>query len=133
SKMSRVLSRSLAIVSLLLASATPTLAQGVQQTFEKIDRLQQEAPALQRAMNLARNKAVLLNGGLTNYVPAECMFSTSLVRQSCLSRTGFSEFVFTFSGGTPGWQAEGRAPSVRTKVVVSADGKTVLNIQNTPQ
>lgn len=40
-------------------------AQGVDQTLNRIDQLQQLAPARQRAINLARNTVVKLNGGLS--------------------------------------------------------------------
>ena len=122
--------QSLLALPVMLIASSPSLAQGVQQTFEKIDRLQQEGPALQRAMNLARTKAVSLNGGLNSYVPAACMFSTTLARQRCLVQSDSLGFVFKFPGGPPGWQAEGSAPSVTTEVSVSADGKTLLNIRN---
>ncbi|UPM50206.1 MULTISPECIES: hypothetical protein [unclassified Synechococcus] len=122
--------RSLVALSALASITSPVCAQDVQQTFDKIDRLQKEGPSLQRAMNLARTKAVSLNGGLRHYVPAACMFSTTLARQSCLIQSDSLGFVFRFSGGSPGWQAEGRSPSVTTEVSVSADGKALLNIQN---
>ena len=62
-------------------------AQGGQQTFETIERLQREGPAFQRAMNLARSKAFKLNDALNNDAPAAYMFLTTLARQGCLLRS----------------------------------------------
>jgi len=109
---------------------TPCLAQSVQQTFDKIEQMQKQGPSLQRAMNLARTKAISLNGGLNKYTPEACMFSTTLVRQRCLLQADALGFVFKFSGGAPGWQVEGAPATLLTEVAVSADGKTLLNIQN---
>ena len=38
--------------------------------------------------------------------------------------------VFKFRGGAPGWQVEGAPATLLTEEAVSADGKTLLNIQN---
>jgi hypothetical protein len=123
------------LIGLTIGASLSNFAFGqtVQETFDKIDRLQKQGPSLQRAMNLARTKAVSLNGGLSNYVPAACMFSTSLVRQSCLIQADDLGFVFKFSGGRPGWQVQGVPPTVKTEVSISADGKTLLNIRNVEQ
>ena len=128
--MVKLIWQSLLALSLIVLFPRQSSAQGVQQTFETIERLQKEGPAFQRAMNLARSEAVKLNGGLNNYVPAACMFSTTLARQGCLVRSDALGFLFRFPGGSPGWQAEGRSPSVITEVAVSADGKALLNIQS---
>jgi hypothetical protein len=132
-EMKRFLLKALLLLSVVPWMPIQASAQGVQQTFDQIERLQKEGPAFQRAMNLARTKAVALNGGLGQYVPAACMFSTTLARQRCLMRADALGFVFRFSGGPPGWEMEGRSPAVITEVSVSSDGKALLNIQNSAQ
>jgi len=131
--LTRGLLRSFAALSMVGHTLTPCLAQSVQQTFDKIERIQQQGPSLQRAMNLARTKAISLNGGLNNYRPEACMFSTTLARQRCLIQADSFGFIFQFQGGQPGWQVEGAPASVFTEVAVSADGKTLLSIQNIAQ
>ena len=49
-----------------------------------------------RAVNLARDTAVKLNGGLTLYRPAKCMFDTSLAGGNCLIRRDNQGFLFRF-------------------------------------
>ena len=114
----------LLICGLALAPANAR-AQGVDQTLERIDQLQQLAPARQRALNLARNTAVKLNGGLSTYMPAACMFSSGGSGGSCLVQTNSQGFLFRFNGGTPGWQQLGQPPTLTTEILISADGRTV--------
>ena len=104
---------------------TASLAQGVGASLERIDQLEQQAPARQRAMNLARNTAITLNGGLSVYVPAACMFSSGGSGDSCLVENNSSGFLFRFHGGAPGWQQLGKPPSCTTEIVISPDGRTV--------
>jgi len=116
-----------------LAAPAPGLSQSVQQTFEQIDQLQETAPALQRAMNLARNTAVTLNGGLTKWSPASCMFSSGASGGSCLVQSDsqgflFRCFLFRFNGGTPGWQQLGNPPTTTTEILISPDGRTVSEL-----
>lgn len=81
-----------------------------------------------RAVNTARNWAVNANGGLSVYVPASCMFETSTGGGSCLVKSTPQGFFFRFTGGSPGWQVEGRPPSQETQIQISPDGRTVLNV-----
>lgn len=103
-------------------------AQGVDQTLERIDQLQQLAPARQRALNLARNTAVKLNGGLSVYMPAACMFSSGGSGGSCLAQTNSQGFLFRFNGGAPGWQQLGKPPTLTTEILISPDGRTVSQL-----
>ena len=81
---------------LALAPLAPSQAQGI--PFNEI-----------RALNLARNAAVLSNGGLTVYTPANCMFSTSAATNPCLVRSDAGGFVYRFLGGPPRLGGQGPA------------------------
>lgn len=81
-----------------------------------------------RAVNLARNKAIQLNGGLTVYSPAACMFNTDAGGSDCLIRSNAQELVFRFPGGVPGWQQTNTPPTVETEIKVSADGREILAV-----
>ena len=81
-----------------------------------------------RAVNLARDTAVKLNGGLTLYRPAKCMFDTSLGGGNCLIRRDDQGFRFRFLGGAPGWQQLGLEPTWDTEILVSADGRQVVQV-----
>lgn len=111
-----------------LAAPAPGFSQSVQQTFERIDQLQETGPSLQRAMNLARNTAVSLNGGLTAWSPAACMFSSGASGGSCLVQSDSQGFLFRFNGGTPGWQQLGQPPTTTTEILISPDGRSVSQV-----
>jgi hypothetical protein len=103
-------------------------SQGVNQTLDRIEQLQQEAPARQRALNLARNTVVQLNGGLSQYMPAACMFSTGGSGGSCLLGSTAQGFLFRFNGGAPGWQQLGKPPTTTSEILISPDGRTVVQL-----
>ena len=81
-----------------------------------------------RAVNLARDTAVKLNGGLTAYRPAKCMFDTSPDGNNCLIRRDGQGFLFRFLGGAPGWQQLGLQPTWDTEILVSSDGRQVVQV-----
>ena len=81
-----------------------------------------------RAVNLARDTAVRLNGGLSLYRPASCMFDTSQGGGSCLIRRDDQGFLFRFPGGAPGWQQLGLQPNWDTEIQVSPDGRQVVQV-----
>ena len=81
-----------------------------------------------RALNLARNAAVLSNGGLTVYTPASCMFSTSAASNPCLVRSDADGFVYRFLGGPPGWEAKGLPATTETEIKIAPDGRRVVAI-----
>jgi hypothetical protein len=118
----------LAAAAALTLSPAPGVSQGVNQTLERIDALQQQAPARQRAMNLARNTVVKLNGGLSQYMPAACMFASGGSGGSCLVSSNDQGFLFRFNGGTPGWQQLGTPPTTTSEILISPDGRTVTQL-----
>ena len=118
----------LAAATALVLSPAFGFAQGVNQTLEKIDQLQQQAPARQRALNLARNTVVQLNGGLSQYMPAACMFASGGSGGSCLVSSTDQGFLFRFNGGAPGWQQLGKPPTITSEILISPDGRTVAQL-----
>ncbi|TCD58356.1 hypothetical protein CWE16_00720 [Synechococcus sp. BS55D] len=81
--------------------------------------------AARRSINLARDTAIRLNGGLSAYRPASCMFAGA-AGNPCLSREN-GDFIFNIPGGPPGWEQSGDAPSIQTILKIAADGRSVLN------
>jgi hypothetical protein len=110
-----------ALLGAVVTSALPALLFGG-------PVLAQVSDANVRAVNTARNWAVNANGGLSVYVPASCMFETANGGGSCLVNSTPQGFFFRFVGGTPGWQVEGRPPSLETQIQVSPDGRSVVNV-----
>ena len=99
----------------------------VDQTFQRLDTLQQQAAARQRARNLARNTVVQLNGGLSRYMPAGCMFSGGAAGP-CLVQDDGQGFLFRFNGGAPGWQQLNLAPTISSEIRISPDGRSVVQL-----
>ena len=85
--------------------------------------------AARRAINLARGTAVSLNGGLSQYRPGACMFA-STKNNPCITRADSEGIEFTIPGGPPGWEQNGDQPATITVVVISADGRSVLDSRN---
>lgn len=81
-----------------------------------------------RALNLARNAAVNLNGGLTVYRPDACMFSTSAPVNPCLVRNNAQGFLFRFLGGPPGWQVLNLPANRESELLIAPDGRSVLQV-----
>jgi hypothetical protein len=81
-----------------------------------------------RALNLARNHAVKLNGGLGTYRPAACMFTTEWSGSECLVRRDDTGFLFRFLGGPPAWQQLNLPPTVETEILIAPDGRTVVQV-----
>ena len=80
----------------------------------------------ERAANLARMKAEALNGGLTKYRTAACIYQ--LGGGSCMVKASSEGYRFQFLGGTPGWQTMNRKPTVETQLMVSPDGTKVETV-----
>ena len=117
-----------AAASAFVLAPAAGVTQGVNQTLERIDQLQEQAPARQRALNLARNTVVQLNGGLGQYMPAACMFSSGGSGGSCLVSNTSQGFLFRFNGGAPGWQQLGKPPTTSSEILISPDGRTVVQL-----
>jgi hypothetical protein len=96
-------------------------------TLERIEMIQAESQGLQRAVNMARQTATKLNGGLQVYRPASCMYEAAR-KNPCLIKTEPDGFTFRFLGGTPGWQQLGLAAAVETEIRISSDGRTVVGV-----
>lgn len=89
------------------------------------------APALPlaqpKAANLARMRAESLNGGLSAYRAAACMYETGA--RPCLISKSDQGFLFGFQGGPPGWEQQSPPrPTLETKVLVSSDGDRILGV-----
>ena len=80
--------------------------------------------AVKRAFNLARDTGIKMNGGLSQYRPARCMFD-SAINNRCLAQRDASGMVFHFPGGSPGWEEAGKPPTVVTILQVAPDGRSV--------
>ena len=91
-----------------------------------------DARAIQRSVNLARGEAVKLNGGLSQYRPARCMFQGS-ENNPCIIQADADGIVFRIPGGAPGWEESNQSATVITEVRIAADGRSVLGAQNTSQ
>ncbi|MCS5707229.1 MAG: hypothetical protein VKN17_03435 [Cyanobacteriota bacterium] len=81
-----------------------------------------------RAINLARNTAVQLNGGLSLYRPAQCMFQTARAENPCLIANNSNGYTFRFQGGAPGWPMDNTSPTRETEIQISPDGRTVKQV-----
>jgi len=81
-----------------------------------------------RALNLARQTAVQLNGGLGRYHPAACMFQSADADNPCLIARTAKGYTFRFQGGSPGWQTLGQPPTLETEIQVAPDGRSVKRL-----
>lgn len=77
--------------------------------------------AQMRAANVARMQAVVINGGASQYSPANCMHQGG--GGSCLVSNTPMGFRFRFLGGAAGWAARREPATIETVVFVSPDGK----------
>uniref|UniRef100_UPI0040474A94 hypothetical protein n=1 Tax=Cyanobium sp. TaxID=2164130 RepID=UPI0040474A94 len=105
---------------------TPANKAKSKTTLDQIEQHEQMRPARQRAVNLARNLAVKLNGGLAIYRPDACMFSATA--EGCLLDISDKGFTFRFNGGVPGWQQMGMNPTTTTEVIISPIGTSVVQV-----
>lgn len=94
--------------------------------LDNLESSRKDGQARQRAVNLARSKAVAMNGGLANYRPENCMFSSQA--EGCLIAQDRNGFTFRFKGGSPGWQQFGYSATYITEIRISSDGKEILEV-----
>jgi hypothetical protein len=80
-----------------------------------------------RAANLARMQAERINGGLTNYFTANCMHQKG--GGSCMVNAGPNGYLFDFLGGPPGWEVNQQAATRETRILISPDGTSVVNVE----
>ncbi len=93
-------------------------------TLERIETIKAESQGLQRGINLARETATRLNGGLGLYRPASCMYA-GISNNPCILSRESSGFVFRFLGGAPGWEQFQLPATVESEIRISADGRSV--------
>ncbi|MDM7954550.1 MAG: hypothetical protein QUV07_15225 [Cyanobium sp. CZS 25K] len=99
-----------------LAGALPALAQITQE----------DAYQRGRAVNLARMRAEVINGGLGVYRAASCMYERS--GGACLVSADADGLRFRFFGGPPGAQELGQPPTLESDILISPDGRSVLEV-----
>jgi hypothetical protein len=87
---------------------------------------QEQAFQRGRAVNLARMRAEIINGGLGVYRPALCMYERS--GGDCLVRADAEGLLFRFYGGVPGWAQLGQPPTVETEILIAPDGRSVVSV-----
>jgi len=80
-----------------------------------------------RAANLARMEAERMNGGLSRYFTANCMHQRG--GGNCMVKEGPNGYLFDFLGGPPGWQATGQPATTETRILISPDGTSVVNVE----
>ena len=107
-------------------STGPSPYANIQPDPELVNLVVRNQPlAARRALNLARGAATRRNGGLRVYRPGSCMY-TSATNNPCLVHAGPEGFEFIIPGGATGWEQSGETPTVTTRILVSQDGRTLL-------
>jgi hypothetical protein len=110
---------------LLLAPATPALRLVISPAQAQVV---ESAPLYRtlRGVNLARMRAESLNGGLIVYRAQACMYTEN--GGPCLLSSSPNGLLFRFLGGPPGWQEQNQPATVESEILVSPDGRQVLNV-----
>jgi hypothetical protein len=116
--------RSLLLAALLLAPAVPQAPLGLAPAQAQEQGAQPFSTL--RAVNLARMRAESINGGLIVYRPQRCMFEDN--GGPCLISRDAYGLLFRFLGGPPGWQEQNQPATVETEILISPDGRQVLNM-----
>jgi hypothetical protein len=108
-------------------TASPPSAPRTTGAMERIEAILADSQGLQRGLNLARDAGIRLNGGLSVYRPASCMYA-GISDNPCLLSREERGFVFRFQGGAPGWEQLQLPAVVETEILVSRDGRSVLEL-----
>ena len=74
-----------------------------------------------RAASIARMQAELINGGGSQYSPANCVHQGG--GETCMISNTADGFRFRFLGGGAGWAARREPTTIETVILVSPDGK----------
>jgi hypothetical protein len=74
-----------------------------------------------RAANIARMQAELINGGGSQYSPANCKHQGG--SENCMISNTADGFRFRFLGGGAGWADRREPATIETVILVSPDGK----------
>lgn len=114
-------------LSVLPGQAQTLSAPRTTGAMERIEAILADAQGLQRGLNLARDTGIRLNGGLSVYRPANCMYA-GISDNPCLLSREDRGFVFRFRGGSPGWEQLQLPPTAETEILVSRDGRAVLEV-----
>ena len=64
---------------------------------------------------------------LSNYRASKLIYATGKGGGNCLNDAS-DGFKFVFDGGSQGWQEAGRQPTVKTKILVSRDGASFVDV-----
>ena len=85
-------------------------------------------PSAVRAINLARTTVVRLNGGLSVYRPAQCMFASPVPENPCLASDDANGYRFLFVGGAPAWEQVNRMPTRESEILIDPEGREVKEV-----
>ncbi|QEY32755.1 hypothetical protein EVJ50_11485 [Synechococcus sp. RSCCF101] len=78
---------------------------------------------------MARTTVVALNGGLSAYRPAQCMFASPVPGSNlCLVQDDADGFLFHFVGGSPAWEQQNRLPTVESEIRIAPQGREVSEV-----
>ena len=126
-KIMKTLVRSISSLLCLSAMAVVFTTSSIAQTISEQQM---------RAANLARMQAELINGGLGQYSPADCMHQggggSGIGNCLCLVSSSPQGYRFRFLGGIPGWAARRERANIETVILVSPDGKNLQVEYNGP-
>ena len=114
----------LLLAGLLLAPAVPVAPFGLAPAHAQAVGTQPFSTL--RAVNLARMRAESINGGLIVYRAQRCMFEDN--GGPCLISQSANGLLFRFLGGPPGWQEQNQPPTLETEILISPDGRQVLQV-----
>jgi len=112
-------------------SSGPSPYAGITPDPEAVNRFARNNPlAAKRALNLARGASTRLNGGLRIYRPSACMYA-SATNNPCLLHASPQGFEFNIPGGSPGWEQADKPPAVTTRILIDAEGRSLLQREQT--